>query len=228
MNMADAATLDPTKAHVVSDWAHDRPLLACRFDPLGRYVFCGAEDSTVQRFAVADGKRTPLSGGHETWVFALAFTKDGLHAISGGGDGKIVWWETSAEAPQPVRAIQGHTGWIRSMSASPDGTLLATGGNDLAVRLWYLADGSKVREMLGHERHVYCVQFDPTGRFLFTGDLLGVLKQWDASSGELVAQFDAKALHSYNGGQGVDFGGVRGIAVSPDLQYVAAGGLHNA
>jgi WD40 repeat protein len=42
----------------------------------------------------------------------------------------------------------------------------------------------------------------------------------------LVRPFDAKALHTYEGGQQVDYGGVRAIAVSPDGKWLAAGGLH--
>ncbi|MGH7127362.1 MAG: WD40 repeat domain-containing protein [Planctomycetaceae bacterium] len=220
--------LDPKQAHVLAQWKHDRPLVACRLEPQGRYVFSGAEDATVQRFALADGAKTVLSGGHETWVRAFGFSKDGNQVISGGSDGRLVWWETAAETPQPIRTLEAHQGWIRSMSVSPDGTLLATGGNDLVVRLWNVADGSLVRELPGHERHVYCVEFHPGGAFLLTGDLLGVLKQWDVKTGQVVRTFDAKPLHSYNGGQKVNFGGVRALAVSPDGKYLAAGGLHKA
>ena len=49
------AALDIKQAHIVSEWAHDRPLISCRFEPQGRYVFAGAEDNTVQRWALADG-----------------------------------------------------------------------------------------------------------------------------------------------------------------------------
>ena len=35
-------------------------------------------------------------------------------------------------------------------------------------------------------------------------------------------------MHSYDGGQQVDFGGVRGLAITPDGKFVAAGGLHKA
>ena len=53
-----STSLDLKQAHVTSQWAHDRPLVACRFDPLGRYVFCGAEDAGLHRFALADGAKT--------------------------------------------------------------------------------------------------------------------------------------------------------------------------
>jgi WD40 repeat protein len=219
---------DPKQAHVVSQWPHDRPLTSCRFDTGGRYVFTGSEDALVERFQLADGVRTLLSGGHETWVRSLAVSKDGQHAVSGGCDGKLTWWEAAAEAPTPFRTIEAHHGWIRSLDISPDGSLLASGGNDNMVRLWNIADGSLVRELDGHERHIYSVAFHPQGEFLLSGDLVGSLRQWEVASGKQVRAFDAGPLHAYNGGQQVDFGGIRAIAVSPDGKWLAAGGLHNA
>jgi WD40 repeat protein len=73
---------------------------------------------------------------------------------------------------------------------------------------------------------VYSVAFHPQGKFLLSGDLMGVLNQWDVATGKLVRTFDAKPLHTYEGGQQVDYGGVRAIAVSPDGKWLAAGGLY--
>jgi WD40 repeat protein len=224
--MSIPAGFDVKLAHVAAEWPHDRPLVTCRFDPTGKYVFCGAEDALVQRYALADGARTLLAGGHESWVYALAFSKDGATAISGGADGKIAWWEAAAEKPAPVRSIEGHKGWTRTLAVSPDGAHLASGGNDGMVRLWNVADGKPVSELAGHGRPVYSVAFHPQGKFLLSGDLMGVVKQWDLASGKEVRAFDAAPLHTYEGGQRVDYGGVRGLTVSPDEKWLAAGGLY--
>jgi WD40 repeat protein len=222
------AGLDPTKAHVTAQWPHDRPLTCCRFDPQGRFVFCGAEDAHVQRYRLADGAKTSLTGGHDTWVRAFAFSSDGALAVSGGCDGRLVWWETAAEAPTPVRVVDAHQGWIRSLDVCPDGTLLASGGNDNTVRVWNIASGELVHQLTGHAGNVYSVAFHPTQSVLLSGDLKGSIRQWDPATGKEVRAFDAAPLHSYNGGQQVDFGGVRGLAVSPDGQRLAGGGLHKA
>ena len=50
---------DVKQANVVAQWPYDRPLNACRFDPTGKLVFCGAEDANLVRFDVADGKHVP-------------------------------------------------------------------------------------------------------------------------------------------------------------------------
>jgi WD40 repeat protein len=224
--MAAPKGLDPKLANVVSQWTYDRPLNTCRFNPAGTFVFCGAEDANVERFNLADGARTNFTGGHDTWVQAIGFSKDGAQIYSGGCDGKLTWWDAASKSPKPIRSIEAHKGWVRALDVSPDGKLIATGGNDNQVKLWNAADGKLIRELPGHARHVYSVAFHQNGKFLLSGDLLGVLNQWDVASGKLTRTFDAKPLHTYEGGQQVDYGGIRSIAISPDGKWLAAGGLY--
>ena len=44
--------------------------------------------------------------------------------------------------------FEAHQGQIRSIALSPDGAILTTGGEDRGIRLWSLADGSMVRELI--------------------------------------------------------------------------------
>jgi WD40 repeat protein len=218
---------DPALSHVTIHWAHTSPLLCCRFDSLGKYAFAGCEDHSIQRWEIKSGTKIGLSG-HESWVNSLAFTPDGKTLISAACDGRLIWWPADAEKPTPSRKIDAHHGWVRSICASADGKLFASGGNDHLVKIWNAENGELVRDFLGHESHVYSVLFHPSGQWIISGDLKGQVKHWEVSSGKLLRTFDAKALHSYNGGQQVDFGGVRSLAVSADSKYLACGGLHNA
>ena len=83
----DAAKIDPKQAHVLAQWPAGRPIVCCRFDPKGRFLFCGLESPTIERFNLADGKKVSFPGGHDSWVFSLAFSPDGENAYSGGGEG---------------------------------------------------------------------------------------------------------------------------------------------
>lgn len=217
----------PEKTHVAREFAHKRPLIACRFDRAGKFVFACAEDDTIQRFALDSGKAVPLAG-HDSWVFALAAHPDGKTLLSGGGDGRIVWWPAADDKPEPIRRIAAHQGWVRALAVSPDGTTVASCGNDRVIRLWSFADGSPVLELPGHDRPVYRLAFTPDGRTLISADLRGLVIAWDHRPGKEAKRLDAGKLYAYNGGQGVDYGGVRDLALSPDGKQLACGGLIDA
>ncbi len=218
---------DPKQTHVSAEYKHGAPFITCRFDPKGRFLFAAAEDRSVVRWDLASGAKTVLQA-HDSWVGDLAFSPDGEMLVTAGYDDTLIWWPVAAEKPEPVRKVKAHDGWIRALAVSPDGKLLASAGNDRTVKLWNMADGTPVRAFEGHLNHVYSLLYHPSGEFVLSGDLLGRIHQWEAATGHLAGIFDAKALHSYNKGQAVDFGGVRSLALSPDGKHLAAAGLHKA
>src|SRR3954469_19640909 len=160
---------DPKLAHVAQELAAEAALLACRFDPTGKFVFATSLNRSIYRWPMTGGGKPVALAGHESWPFNLAVSADGQTLISAGGDDTLIWWPAAADAPEPARKVKAHEGWIRSVALSPDGNLLASGGNDRMVRLWNVADGAKVREMTGHERDVYTVLFHPAGQWLMSG-----------------------------------------------------------
>ena len=88
--------IDPAKTHQALEHKHERPLIACRHDPTGRYVFFGAEDNFVHRFDIAAKTSIPLAA-HGSWVRAIGFSPSGDLAYSGGYDGRLVWWPAADE-----------------------------------------------------------------------------------------------------------------------------------
>jgi WD40 repeat protein len=217
------AAAAPEKTHVVKEFKHKRPLIACRFDPKGRFVLASAEDNTVQRWELESGKATALAG-HESWVFGIAPHPDGAGVVTGGGDGRLIWWPAAEEKVSPLRRVEAHHGWVRSVAVSPDGKLVASCGNDRRVKVWSFDDGALLFDLPGHARPVYRVAFDAAGS-LFSADLQGLVIEWDRRTGKEARRFDAAKLYHYDGGQGVDFGGVRDITFSRDGKYLACGGL---
>jgi WD40 repeat protein len=217
--------MDIKQAHVAVDLSYDRPLLACRFAPNGQQVVSSSEDSTLQRWNLANSEKTVLKG-HQSWVHALRHTLDGNQLISGGCEGRLIWWSINDPEPKPTRTIDAHKGWIRAIELSPDGTRLVSVGNDLVIRLWDVATGEKITEWGGHEKHIYSALFHPDGQHLLAGDLGGKLHLWEIANRKIARSYDAKPLHTYEGGQRVDFGGVRSVALLPDGSQLLAGGLH--
>lgn len=219
-----AAAADPVQAHVAKSLAHTSPFISCRFDPKGRYVFAGAEDNRIWRFNLADSAKSELVG-HDSWVRGLAFHPQGETFISGGYDGRLIWWQTAAEKPTPVRTVNAHNGWVRAVAVSPDGTLVASCGNDNLVKLWKAEDGSLVRELPGHESHAYNVAFHPGGKDLASCDLKGNIIHWNIAEGKLARKFTAAALHKFDPTFMADIGGARAIAFSRDGKTLACAGI---
>lgn len=217
--------LDVKSSHVWKQWKYSAPLIGCRCDPTGRYVFAAGMDNAVQRWEIESDKHVTFSG-HDSWLRGIGFSPDGKQAFTAGYDGKLCYWETAADSPKPVREIPAHDGWVRWLSVHPDGQILTTAGNDLQVKLWSTETGELVHTFEGHEKHVYSLLFHPGGELLLSGDLKGVVNVWEVESHKLVRSFDAKGLYTYHGGQQVDYGGVRCMALSDDLKQLACGGLH--
>ncbi|HEY2251661.1 MAG TPA: hypothetical protein VGH74_11395 [Planctomycetaceae bacterium] len=216
---------DPAAVRLVQTITHDRPVLTCQFDPNGDFVFAGAEDNKFHRWDLFTGSSLHLAG-HRSWIGTLSLLPaPGNVVITGGHEGKLAWWNALDAAPAPTRIIDAHKGYIRAVAVSPDGRLIATGGNDNFVRVWSAADGSLVKELAGHPRHVYNVAFHPSGMALISGDLMGVLKQWDVATWNMTRELDAKVLSKYDPTFKADVGGIRGIDFSPDGKSLAVAGI---
>jgi WD40 repeat protein len=221
------AAMDFSKTHVVHQWKHERPLIACRISPDGQQVVSSSEDSTLQLWKIPSGEKLALAG-HESWVHALCYSPDSQRLVSGGCDGKLIWWDAKSSTAMPVRTLDAHTGWIRALAISPDGQLLASVGNDRTVRLWSMSTGEKVSEWPAHERHIYSILFHPNGSQIVTGDLLGVIHVWNVAERKLERSFDGKPLYSENKGQNAEYGGIRSLAFHAQRNELIAGGTHKA
>ena len=219
--------IDITKTHVAYEWKHDRPLIACRMSPDGLQAASSSEDSSLQLWAVPTGQRKVLTG-HESWVHALCYSKDGQQLVSGGCDGRIIWWSAKEETPAVVRKIDAHAGWIRGVAISPDNTMLVSVGNDKVVKAWSMATGEKMFELAGHERHIYSVLFHPSGEQLVTGDLLGKIQVWNLADRKLERSIEGTPLYAENKGQNAEYGGIRAMALNVERGELIAGGTHKA
>jgi WD40 repeat protein len=216
---------DPMAVRLVQTITHDRPVLTCRFDPNGDFLFAGAEDNNFHRWDLFTGSSLHLKG-HRSWIGTLSLPPvAGNIVITGGHEGKLAWWNGLDAAPASLRIVDAHKGYIRAVAFSPDGRLIATGGNDNFVRVWSATDGTLVKELAGHTRHVYNVAFHPSGTALVSGDLLGVLNQWAVGSWKLTRDLDAKVLSKYDPTFKADVGGIRGIDFSPDGKSLAVAGI---
>ncbi|MGE3779199.1 MAG: WD40 repeat domain-containing protein, partial [Pirellulaceae bacterium] len=219
--------MDPAKTALARQLKHESPIVSCRFDRAAQYVFFGDQECRLWRWAWNTETKVELPG-HDSWCRALATTPANDVLITGGFDGRLIWWPVATEQPQPLRQVlDAHRGWIRAAEVSPDGKLLATAGNDRLVRLWNMADGALVQELRGHESDVYNVTFHPSGQALASCDLKCHIWHWDVATGKAERQLRAASLHKYDETFKADIGGCRGLRFNADGSQLAGGGMMN-
>lgn len=85
---------DPKQTHVSAERKHTAPLIACRFDPLGRYVFTSPEDDSVQRWELPTGKKTSWPA-HESWVRDLVVLPEGETLVTAACDDRVIFWSAT-------------------------------------------------------------------------------------------------------------------------------------
>jgi WD40 repeat protein len=194
-------------------------------------LFFAGSDGTIRNVDAAQAKAEPKDvGTHGGYVTGLALA--GKSVVSGGYDGRLVWWDM--EARKQIRAVAAHTKWIRKVAISPDGKTIASVGDDMVCRLWDAADGKMLRELRGHLEQtphhfpsmLFVCTFAPHGRFLATADKVGHIVVWDTEDGKQVRTLEAPGMYTWDPVQRKhSIGGIRALAFSPDGKFLAAGGI---
>lgn len=125
---------------VVTYSGHGQPVKGVAFHPDGKELFSSAADKKVQRWKVADGKKSADVGTFKGEVFKLNATGGFMFVGSADRSAKQYDLKTHKE----VKAYAGHSDWVLATAYHGDSKRLATGSFDGEVRLWNTEDGKQV------------------------------------------------------------------------------------
>ncbi len=163
------------------------------FRPDGEQIAAACEDGTVKLLDSTTGMLVQTLPGRKAPVFAVAFSPDGRHLAVASEDRTIRLCDLATGHDVFIRGGQmgESAGLAYSVAFSPDGRQLIAGsdtaGSEVGLAIiWNVADGTEVCRLPGHEKAAECVAFSPDGRLVATGSWAGVLRIWDARSGQLL------------------------------------------
>jgi WD40 repeat protein len=156
----------------------------------------------------------PGPGGE---TFAMAFSPDGRHLVTGGSSRVVQVWD--AQTGEFVSTLGAHDRAIRGLAFSPDGRHLASVSGDSKMKLW---DATRLTEAQEARRTVpvwvswfpFNLAFSPDGRHLVAGGEKNTVGIWDVQTGE-----EIRILEGHSGD-------VCAAAFSPDPggRWVASAG----
>jgi WD40 repeat protein len=117
--------------------------------------------------------------GHTDAVLCVAFAPDGRHALSGGADRTLRWW--NLQSGENV-ALEGHTDRVWCVQVLPDGKHAVSAGADRTVRVWDLTKGQELRRF--ENRTNRAVAVSPDGQYAVSGSTTdGMVRYWHLETG---------------------------------------------
>lgn len=177
----------------------------------GTEVLAGSGLNLPRLWNAISGEELRTFSGHTEPVIAVALSPDGEKALTGSVDTTAILWD--AETGERLLTVSRHDEMITAVEFSPDGTQFLTSSIDGSIRLWDVASGDQTSVFFQGSPVVSAV-FSPDGKHIISCDdgWPGRAYLWDISSGAIVRTFS----ESEDG-----FGGVNGVAVSPDQTAIA-------
>jgi WD40 repeat protein/tRNA A-37 threonylcarbamoyl transferase component Bud32 len=199
---------------------HDGLVGALAFSPDGKLITSGGFDSLVKVWGAETGEELRTFRGHDWGVEHVSFTPDGTRLISGTGpcsqneECTVKTWDMSVDH-EAARLI-GHHLLVASVAFSPDGKHILTGSWDGTAKIWNVRTMSQTKTWAAKEGvaagHAIAVEYSPDGKRVASVFRSGTVEVWDVTTGRVLMVLCRGERRQ------------RGLAFSPDGNYLAAGG----
>lgn len=162
---------------------------------------------------------------HDSALFALSWSPDGLRIASGGVDKTVKIWDAATGVL--LNILTGHNRFITSISWSPDSSKLVSASADPTIRLWDANAGTLLRELEPDDHHglgngsaaggadegYITVRWSPDNRFVAAASGDRTVRVWDAVAGHHPMKIFEHGNVVYS------------VAWSPDAGALASGSL---
>eukprot|EP00730_Choanoeca_flexa_P016861 TRINITY_DN8049_c0_g1_i2.p1 TRINITY_DN8049_c0_g1~~TRINITY_DN8049_c0_g1_i2.p1 ORF type:complete len:516 (+),score=138.69 TRINITY_DN8049_c0_g1_i2:43-1548(+) len=149
-------------------------------------VVSGGDDATVRLWDVSMETAITTFTGHDDYVRACRPCPSSNLIVSGSYDHSAKVWDPNS--PQAVFEVN-HGSPIEAVAVFHNGTAFATAGENV-IKIWDLVAGGKLLNTVSnHQKTITDLQFDQSGRHLFSAGLDRLLKVYSVNTWQV--------LHSY-------------------------------
>ncbi len=166
-----------------------------------REIVLGLTDGSLKSLTPSGVIQLKLE--HQGSVKAVVFHQNGQLMVTGGADGKLIWY--NVQTRKPFADGEAHKGEVSELSFSADGRKLASADWNGGIKVW----DSQSRRVLSEMSQPDAVSgIGWAGEYLVTGSWDGVIRTWSVIETRVVHQVDTGEL-------------IYDLAVSPDGSTVA-------
>jgi WD40 repeat protein len=215
------------------NFPHPQSVNALAFDAKGERLATVCGDGRARVYDLVKGAVLKDIIAHtqkgETEIYCVAWSPDGKQIVTGSRDHSLKIWDVaSGKLVRELKAFKekafekGHQEAVLSAVFSPDGKQIVSGGMDQKIKVWNVADGSVVRDLVSpdwkphaHPGWVFALRYTKDGKQLVSAGgapgLKGYVAVWDADSGKFLT------------GRQLALGTIFSMALSPDGKTLALG-----
>ncbi|KAG2069341.1 WD40 repeat-like protein [Suillus decipiens] len=174
---ANNMILNPT----VTLEGHDKYIRSISYFPDGRRMISGSWDKTAWQWDLQSGKEIEEARNVcERGIWAVAVSRDGRWAITGGGGLGHGELKVSEVKTGIVKLFEGHSRGISCIEISPDSKFFVSGSWDRTTRIWSLGTGELVAGPFESIDWVGGARFSPDSKKLAVKSEAGkCLEVWD-------------------------------------------------
>ena len=170
---------------------HEAEVGALAFSRDGSLLASGGNDGLISIWQIDGNVRLLDIATGLRRIHDVTFSPGGTTVVGVGNDGAVLSWN-AADGTPGIR-FDGQARDVFSVEYTPDGASLITAAEDGTLRMWNVVDGTEARQFsLENSERAYSVALSPDGQLLAAGvsqgfgDEVGIIKVWNALTGDLL------------------------------------------
>ncbi|MBP6022750.1 beta-propeller domain-containing protein [Ferruginibacter sp.] len=162
---------------------HTEDVNAAEFSPDGKMIITASADKIGKVWDAATGRLLVDLKGHTGNIVAAQFSPDSKKIITAAWDFTAKEWDA---VTGKLLDTLVHDNIVNYVQYSPDGKKIVTASSDRSAVIWTSGSNKPPVDLLGHSSYIGSIQISSDGNEIITSSEDGVVRTWDAISGNLL------------------------------------------